>query len=149
MAVKVDPVLHKEQHIGYSMAMDAMVLSYRSMDTSTKTVTTCLPPCPARMSARGPRIVDSCTVWAKVQDIVKDHSQLKGHFERRAPGGFIGKWIKGKCDRSKARSSTEQEGGESNFCRWATMTYEHGPSTKQGMGPRVVTGTHVIDTHQV
>ena len=101
------------------------------------------------MSARGPRIVDDCTAWAKVQDIVADHSQLRGHFERRAPGGFVGKWIKGKCDRSRVRSSTKQEGGESNFCRWATTTYEHGPSTKQGMGPRVMTDTHVIDMHRV
>ena len=44
----------------------------------------------ARMSARGPRIVDDCTVWAKVQDIVADHSQLRGHFECRASSGFVG-----------------------------------------------------------
>ena len=59
----------------------------------------------ARMSARGPRIGDGCTVWAKVQDIVADHSQLVGHFERRAPSGFVGKWIKGKCDRSVGRTA--------------------------------------------
>ena len=41
-------------------------------------MTTCLPPCLARMSARGPRIGDGCTVWAKVHDIVADHSQLVG-----------------------------------------------------------------------
>ena len=51
----------------------------------------------ARMSARGPTIVDDCTVRAKVQDIVADHSQLRGHFERRAPDGFVGKSTKGKC----------------------------------------------------
>ena len=62
----------------------------------------------ARMSARGPRIGDGCTVWAKVQDIVADHSQLVGHFERRAPSGFVGKWIKGKCDRSVGRTANQQ-----------------------------------------
>ena len=55
------------------------------------------------MSARGPKIVDGCTVWANVQDIAADHSQLKGHFERRAPGGFVG-----KCDRSVGRTANQQ-----------------------------------------
>ena len=50
---------------------------------------------------------------------------------------------------ARARSSTWQEGGESYFCRWATTTYELGPSTKQGLGPRAVTDTHVVDMHQV
>ena len=62
----------------------------------------------AGMRARGPRIGDGCTVWAKVQDIVADHSQLVGHFERRAPSGFVGKWIKGKCDRSVGRTANQQ-----------------------------------------
>ena len=83
-------------------------ISTRAPCKGRLTLTTCLPPCPARMSARGPRIVDGCTVWAKVQDIVAVHSQLKGHFERRAPGGFVGKWIKGKTVRSVGRTANQQ-----------------------------------------
>ena len=59
------------------------------------------------MSACGPRIVDDCTLWAKVQDIVADHSQLRGHFERRAPGGFVGKSIKGKCVHFVGRTANQ------------------------------------------
>ena len=69
----------------------------------------------AGMRARGPRIGDGCTVWAKVQEIVKEHSQLKAHFDRRSPAGWVGKWVKGECVRSVGRTANQQTSWEVHF----------------------------------
>jgi hypothetical protein len=68
------------------------------------------PPAPlAYMSGRAPRIGEHVVVWTKLQDLVKDHPQLKGRVSGFFPAGFVGKWIKGTVEASVTQVERQRQ----------------------------------------
>jgi hypothetical protein len=82
------------------------------------------PPAPlAHMPGRGPRIGENVVVFTKIQDLVKDHPQLKGRVSGFFPAGFVGKWIQGKVKHSVARTVSSQTIWAVHYCGF-DVTYE-------------------------
>ena len=72
-------------------------MRWRTLDTTGPTSPAPAQPQPrAYMPPRAPRIGADVMVWSKLQDIVKDHPQLRATAMAIYPAGFVGKWIQGK-----------------------------------------------------